>query len=193
MSESEKSRREFLKITGLAAGAALVSPSSARAHAAMVASHVESASAQNEPSVADCTLHIKESPIEIAPKRIISAASYNGQFPGPLLRFKEGQQVPALIIYGIVSWGLLAPQQRRLVQLAPQTAPVVLGLNTSFTYLGVTVAGIVGALGIPVFGAHHLGYLGASIVAIALLIAQMATWRISAASMVQQTDKLATA
>jgi FtsP/CotA-like multicopper oxidase with cupredoxin domain len=93
MSESEKSRREFLKITGLAAGAALVSPSSARAHAAMVASHVESASAQNEPSVADCTLHIKESPIEIAPKRIISAASYNGQFPGPLLRFKEGQQV----------------------------------------------------------------------------------------------------
>lgn len=101
--------------------------------------------------------------------------------------------IPALIIYGIVSWGLLAPQQRRLVQLAPQTAPVVLGLNTSFTYLGVTVAGIVGALGIPVFGAHHLGYLGASIVAIALLIAQMATWRISTASMVQQTDKLATA
>ncbi|MGB7754043.1 MAG: multicopper oxidase domain-containing protein, partial [Candidatus Acidiferrales bacterium] len=38
-------------------------------------------------------MHIKESPIEIAPKRIISAASYNGQFPGPLLRFKEGQQV----------------------------------------------------------------------------------------------------
>ena len=49
--------------------------------------------------------------------------------------------IPALIIYGIVSWGLLAPQQRRLVQLAPQTAPVVLGLNTSFTYLGVTITG----------------------------------------------------
>ena len=93
MSESEKSRRQFLKITGLAAGAALVSPRIALAHTAMVASHVEPASRQNEPSVADCTLHIKESPIEIAPKRIISAASYNGQFPGPLLRFKEGQQV----------------------------------------------------------------------------------------------------
>ena len=41
----------------------------------------------------DYTLHIKASPIEIAPKRIISVTTYNGQFPGPLLRFKEGQQV----------------------------------------------------------------------------------------------------
>ena len=70
-----------------------MSPRRALAHTAMVASHVEPASRQSEPSVADYTLHIKESPIEIAPKRIISAATYNGQFPGPLLRFKEGQQV----------------------------------------------------------------------------------------------------
>ena len=44
-------------------------------------------------SPADYTLHIKASPIEIAPKRIISALTYNGQFPGPLLRFKEGREV----------------------------------------------------------------------------------------------------
>jgi FtsP/CotA-like multicopper oxidase with cupredoxin domain len=36
-------------------------------------------------------LHIEASTIEIAPKRIVSAITYNGQFPGPLLRFKEGQ------------------------------------------------------------------------------------------------------
>jgi FtsP/CotA-like multicopper oxidase with cupredoxin domain len=42
---------------------------------------------------AEYTLHIKSSPIEIAPKKIISAITYNGQFPGPLLRFKEGRQV----------------------------------------------------------------------------------------------------
>jgi FtsP/CotA-like multicopper oxidase with cupredoxin domain len=46
-----------------------------------------------EDQAADYTLHIKDSPIEIAPKRIISAITYNGQFPGPLLRFKEGRQV----------------------------------------------------------------------------------------------------
>jgi FtsP/CotA-like multicopper oxidase with cupredoxin domain len=38
-------------------------------------------------------LHIAASPIEIAPHRFVSAVSYNGQFPGPLLRFKEGQPV----------------------------------------------------------------------------------------------------
>jgi FtsP/CotA-like multicopper oxidase with cupredoxin domain len=42
---------------------------------------------------ADYTLRIQTSPIEIAPKRIVSAITYNGQFPGPLLRFKEGRQV----------------------------------------------------------------------------------------------------
>jgi len=41
----------------------------------------------------DYTLHIKVPLIEIAPKRIVSATTYNGQFPGPLLRFKEGRQV----------------------------------------------------------------------------------------------------
>src|SRR5215470_4193682 len=46
-----------------------------------------------EEAAADYTLHIKTSPIEIAPKRIISATTYNGQFPGPLFRFKEGREV----------------------------------------------------------------------------------------------------
>jgi len=42
---------------------------------------------------ADYTLTIAAKPIELAPNRIISAKTYNGQFPGPLLRFKEGQKV----------------------------------------------------------------------------------------------------
>lgn len=49
--------------------------------------------ASSESGSADYTLHIKTSPVEIAPNRIISATTYNGQFPGPLLRFKEGRQV----------------------------------------------------------------------------------------------------
>jgi len=42
---------------------------------------------------ADYSLTIAVKPIELAPNRIISVTTYNGQFPGPLLRFKEGQQV----------------------------------------------------------------------------------------------------
>jgi len=41
---------------------------------------------------ADYTLRIKTAPVEIAKNRILSLTTYNGQFPGPLLRFKEGQQ-----------------------------------------------------------------------------------------------------
>jgi FtsP/CotA-like multicopper oxidase with cupredoxin domain len=46
-----------------------------------------------ESTRADYTLRIKTSPLEIAPKRIVSATTYNGQFPGPLIRLKEGQPV----------------------------------------------------------------------------------------------------
>ena len=44
---------------------------------------------------ADYTLHIATGLVELAPDHIISTTLYNGQFPGPLLRFKEGQ--PAMV------------------------------------------------------------------------------------------------
>jgi FtsP/CotA-like multicopper oxidase with cupredoxin domain len=86
-------RRRFLKTTTLAAAAVLLSPRKSLAQIARGEPQVEPTAAQGESGAADYTLHIKESPIEIAPKRIISLTTYNGQFPGPLLRFKEGQQV----------------------------------------------------------------------------------------------------
>jgi predicted MFS family arabinose efflux permease len=101
--------------------------------------------------------------------------------------------IPALLIWGAVGWGLLAPQQHRLVTVAPHTAPVVLGLNTSFTYLGMTTAGIVGALAIPVLGAHHLGYLGAVLTLAALGLAELATWRIKLSNACHASNKLAPA
>jgi len=42
---------------------------------------------------ADHTLQIGTGLVELSPKHIISTTLYNGQFPGPLLRFKEGQRV----------------------------------------------------------------------------------------------------
>jgi FtsP/CotA-like multicopper oxidase with cupredoxin domain len=41
---------------------------------------------------ADYTLHIASGLAELAPDHIVSTTLYNGQFPGPLLRFKEGQR-----------------------------------------------------------------------------------------------------
>jgi FtsP/CotA-like multicopper oxidase with cupredoxin domain len=51
-----------------------------------------SAFQQPEVGSPDYVLRIGASPVEIAPKHTVSTITYNGQFPGPLLRFKEGQQ-----------------------------------------------------------------------------------------------------
>jgi FtsP/CotA-like multicopper oxidase with cupredoxin domain len=51
------------------------------------------APASNSTRRADYTLEIRTTPIEIARGKFLSLTTYNGQFPGPLLRFKEGQPV----------------------------------------------------------------------------------------------------
>ena len=86
MSDSFQSRRQFLKTAAAAGGAVLLSPRTGAGQPASTA-----ASGQSERPSADYTLHIKVSPVEIAPKKIISTTTYNGQFPGPLIRLKEGQ------------------------------------------------------------------------------------------------------
>jgi FtsP/CotA-like multicopper oxidase with cupredoxin domain len=42
---------------------------------------------------ADYTLRIGTGLVELAPEHIVSTTLYNDQFPGPLLRFKQGQRV----------------------------------------------------------------------------------------------------
>ncbi|MGJ4941966.1 MFS transporter [Bradyrhizobium sp. HKCCYLS1011] len=89
--------------------------------------------------------------------------------------------VPAIVIWGAAGWGLLVPQQHRLVGLAPSIAPVLLGLNTAGSFFGISAAGIVGAAGIQVLGAHNLGIIGAGLAVVALIVAELATSRIAAA------------
>ena len=85
MTNFPDSRRHFLKTTALAAGTALLSRI---ACAQGTMSHVV-----GQYPAADYTIRIQTVPIEIAPNHILSTTTYNGQFPGPLLRFKEGQPV----------------------------------------------------------------------------------------------------
>jgi len=80
------SRRDFLKLAGTAAYAAAC-PTGLRA---FTAQPVSPSSAADSP---DYVLRIAATAVEIAPKHIVSTITYNGKFPGPLLRFKEGQPV----------------------------------------------------------------------------------------------------
>lgn len=84
MNDSSLSRRRFIKGAGALAGAGV-------AGAAGLGFNLAVSSVAAQKQAADYTLRIQSSAIEIAPKRIVSAITYNGQFPGPLIRFKEGR------------------------------------------------------------------------------------------------------
>jgi FtsP/CotA-like multicopper oxidase with cupredoxin domain len=51
------------------------------------------ASAAGDAEKADYTLRIATGLVELSPDHIVSTTLYNGQFPGPLIRLKEGQRV----------------------------------------------------------------------------------------------------
>lgn len=88
--------------------------------------------------------------------------------------------IPAILIWGACGWGILVPQQHRIVTIAPSIAPIVLGLNNSATFLGTTMAGIVGAAGLQIVGGHKLGYVAAFLAAAALVVSELAARKIAA-------------
>jgi FtsP/CotA-like multicopper oxidase with cupredoxin domain len=90
MSDPVACRRSFIKGIGSLAAAELLRPviRFSYGRTAKIATSVP-----QETGSADYTLRIAAAPIELARNHIVSATTYNGQFPGPLLRFKEGRQV----------------------------------------------------------------------------------------------------
>jgi FtsP/CotA-like multicopper oxidase with cupredoxin domain len=78
-------RREFCTWAGIALTAATGS-------VAAVSGCSRPSSAGPPSGKADYTLRIGSGKVELAPERIVSTLTYNGQFPGPLLRFKEGRR-----------------------------------------------------------------------------------------------------
>jgi FtsP/CotA-like multicopper oxidase with cupredoxin domain len=81
-------RRKFIKLGGIAIPLAGMLP----VKAAELIANKDSGRHSNFSEKADYTIHIKTGLIEVGPQHIISTTTYNGQFPGPLLRFKEGQR-----------------------------------------------------------------------------------------------------
>ncbi|HUN63119.1 MAG TPA: multicopper oxidase family protein [Candidatus Sulfotelmatobacter sp.] len=77
-------RREFLARVGTGVGVALL-PSSVRKLLV-------------DSPKADATLRISLVELEIAPGKTVKTTGYNGSVPGPLLRFREGQQVTIEVI-----------------------------------------------------------------------------------------------
>jgi predicted MFS family arabinose efflux permease len=86
----------------------------------------------------------------------------------------------ALFIWGACGWGLIVPQQHRLVKTSPEVAPLLLALNNTATYGGLACSGVLGGLVILVIDKYYLSWVGACALIIALLIAELAHRSIAA-------------
>lgn len=79
-----------------------------------------------------------------------------------------------IVAWGVCGWGLLVPQQHRLISLSPGAAPILLGLNSAALYVGVSASGLLGAAGISLLDRYQLGFIGAALLVLALMAASQA-------------------
>lgn len=77
--------------------------------------------------------------------------------------------LPAILLWGLASWGLIAAQQARLVALAPALAPVSLSMNSSAIYLGSAMGAAAGAWVVADGAVERLGWVAAAFGLAALL------------------------
>ncbi|HEY1422637.1 MAG TPA: multicopper oxidase domain-containing protein [Candidatus Acidoferrum sp.] len=87
------SRRQFLSNVAMVSGTGLASSALGVPMRPIFGSETVNGVALADEVTADYTLRIAATAVEIGKGRIVSAVTYNGQFPGPLLRFKEGKPV----------------------------------------------------------------------------------------------------
>jgi FtsP/CotA-like multicopper oxidase with cupredoxin domain len=85
-------RRDFLKTASLAALAAGVAPGADALAPARAAGKSQIAATGVASTKADYELRIATGVLELSHERFVSTTLYNGDFPGPLLRFKEGRR-----------------------------------------------------------------------------------------------------
>ena len=86
--------------------------------------------------------------------------------------------LPAILLWGLASWGLMTAQQARLVALSPALAAVSLSLNSSATYLGSATGAAIGAMVIAHGGVDRLGWVAAAF-GVAALLSVLASGRAS--------------
>ena len=95
--------------------------------------------------------------------------------------------VVALIVWGSAAWMFTAPQQHRLLALAPESPSVILSLNASASYVGMGSGAAIGGLVLQAASLPALGWVGGvcEVLALVVLILEHASppqtrWRLEA-------------
>lgn len=86
----------------------------------------------------------------------------------PVLTYSPYVSVFPLAVWGAIAWSCLVPLQHQLVKAAPASASIVLGLNTSAIYLGVSLSASIGKQVSHTFGSEYLSTVAAGFTVLAL-------------------------
>lgn len=79
----------------------------------------------------------------------------------PLTRGSYPLLLLVMVVWGMAGFGMMAPQQARLAQLAPSHAPLLLSLNASMLYVGTALGAALGGAAALGVGFDHLPWVGA--------------------------------
>ncbi len=78
--------------------------------------------------------------------------------------------IVAIVIWGICGWGFVVPQQHRLIDFAPRSAPILLALYAMAVYGGTAVSGVIGAVGLEFLDRHQLPFIGVALILAAIVV-----------------------
>jgi predicted MFS family arabinose efflux permease len=95
----------------------------------------------------------------------------------PWASASAGGAAAAMLVWGICAWGFVVPQQHRLVDIAPQSASILLALYTMAVYGGTSASGIVGALALQAIDPHQLPLVGVALILSGLIVDECARRR----------------
>jgi MFS transporter, DHA1 family, inner membrane transport protein len=74
-----------------------------------------------------------------------------------------------LLVWGTAGFGMMPPQQARLVAASPKNAPLLLSLNTSMLYFGTALGSIVGGTASAHLGFGQIAWAGIPFLTLGLL------------------------
>jgi DHA1 family inner membrane transport protein len=78
----------------------------------------------------------------------------------------------SMAVWGLCGWGVIVPQQHRLVQIEPRMAPLLLALNNTATYGGLAASSMLGGAVLLFIDRHYLSLVGAAMILAALVLAE---------------------
>jgi MFS transporter, DHA1 family, inner membrane transport protein len=86
----------------------------------------------------------------------------------PLTQGHHPLMLAAFMCWGVCGFGMMAPQQSRLVAIDLPRSPVLLSLNSSMMYFGMALGAALGGVLLPAVGFERLAWVGAPLALSAL-------------------------